>query len=45
MGMVRGRMRMMVSMRIRMGRFVRTLSKATQQCWNCLGTVSPVWFH
>ena len=45
MRMVRGRMRMMVSMRIRMGRFVRTLSKATQQCWNCLGTVSPVWFH
>ena len=42
MGMVRGRMRMMVSMRIRMGRFVRTLSK---ECWNCLGTVSPVWFH
>ena len=40
-----GGMRMMVSMMIRMGMFVRTLSKATQESWNCLGTVSPVWFH
>ena len=40
-----GGVRMMVSMMIRMGMFVRTLSKATQESWNCLGTVSPVWFH
>ena len=25
--------------------YTRTLSKATQESWNCLGTVSPVWFH